>query len=167
MSAPATAIDPTTLRKVYAHFPSGLVTVAALDDDGPVGLLVATFTPVSLYPPLVAVNVAHTSTTFPALRRHSHWGLSVLGDHQREVADRFRLPGNERFAGTGWTTTAEGAVHVDDSLATLTVRPTEFVQAGDHVIVVLAVDAYNLTDSAGSPLVFHHSRFHRLEKETS
>ncbi|WP_448223656.1 flavin reductase family protein [Gordonia iterans] len=165
MSAPATAIDPSTLRKVYAHVPSGLVTVAALDEGAPVGLLVATFTPVSLYPPLVAVNVAQTSTTFPALRRRSHWGLSVLGDHQRDVADRFRLPGEKRFAGTRWTATADGAVHVDGSLATLTTRPTEFVPAGDHVIVVLAVDDYDLADSPGAPLVFHHSRFHRLEKE--
>ena len=90
MSAPAT--DGAALRHLFGHVPSGLVTVAVLGPDGPTGLLVATFTPVSLDPPLVSVTIGRGSSTFPVLRARSHWGLSVLADHQHHVADRFRLP---------------------------------------------------------------------------
>lgn len=161
MSAPAT--DPAALRHVFGHVPSGVVTVAALGSDGPLGLLVATFTPVSLDPPLVSVNIGRSSSTFPALRAQTHWGLSVLADHQHDVADRFRLPSAQRFTDLDWTATEHGAVHVSGAVATLTARPVQLVPAGDHVIAVLAVDDHR-TDS-GAPLVFHHSRFHRLEKE--
>ncbi|MEZ5211771.1 MULTISPECIES: flavin reductase family protein [unclassified Gordonia (in: high G+C Gram-positive bacteria)] len=170
MSAPArsrsrAALDPASLRRLFGHIPSGLVAVAALGTEGPLGVLVATFAPVSLDPPLVSVAIARSSTTLPALRDSSHWGLSVLGEHQRHVADGFRRPADQRFSDLDWSATSDGAIHLDGAAATLTVCPVEFVPAGDHVIALAA-----LTDHAAGPtsdpLIFHHSRFHRLDKET-
>lgn len=181
MSAPArrrdqvgSALDPSTLRRLYGHVPSGLVTVAALGEDGPLGMLVASFTSVSLDPPLVSVNLARASSTFPALRDFSHWGLSVLAEHQGHVAESFRRPADQRFAELDWSATAEGAIHLDGAVAALTVRPVEFVPAGDHVIAILALTDFrtggapgtSLRESPSAPLVFHHSRFHRLDKES-
>ncbi len=176
------AFDPRTLRTVFGHFPSGLVTVAALGPDGPQGLLVATFTPVSIDPPLVSVNIGRASSTLPALRRQSHWGISVLSARQHDVADRFRLPADLRFAAIDWTSTPEGAVHVDGAVVALTVRPREFIEAGDHVIAVLALTDHRLATSpptgaaappppneqpaVPAPLVFHRSSFRTLDEET-
>lgn len=178
---PRAKFDQKTLRELFAHFPSGLVTVAALGPSGPAGLLVATFTPVSISPPLVSVNIGRSSSTLPILRDQTHWGISVLSQAQQRVADQFRLPATERFSELDWAATSDGAVHVDGALATLTVTPEQFVDAGDHVIVI-----GRLTDHRGprnsdpnpnepapddtphaAPLVFHRSRFRHLSQEIS
>lgn len=163
--APDPAPDPAALRRLFGHVPAGLVTVAALGEDGPLGLLVASFTPVSLTPPLVSVNIGRSSSTFPALRDHPCWGISVLSEHQHDVADRFRLPAERRFGELDWTATDDGAVHLDGAAATLTARPTEFIAAGDHVIALLELTGFSTDHRAPAPLIFHHSRFHRLDKE--
>ena len=57
------------LRNAFGAFPTGVVAVAALGRDGPIGIAASSFTPVSLDPPIVSVNFAHTSSTLPGLRR--------------------------------------------------------------------------------------------------
>ncbi|MFE3287545.1 flavin reductase family protein, partial [Streptomyces sp. NPDC059233] len=61
--------DTTSLRAVYGAFPTGVTAIAALIDGAPVGLAASSFTTVSLAPPLVSVCMAHTSSTWPVLRR--------------------------------------------------------------------------------------------------
>lgn len=168
MSAPVT--DQRALRRLFGHFPSGLVTVAALGQRGPVGVLVSSFTSVSLDPPLVSVSIGQSSSTLPTLRDASHWGLSVLAEDQTHVADRFRLPAAERFGGLDWVADDDGAVHLTGAVASLTVTPADLISAGDHVIALLNLTRYRTPqgspdpDTASGPLVFHHSRFHRIDR---
>lgn len=49
--------DGAGLRRVFAHFPSGVVAVSAEVDGEPRGMAVSTFVPVSLDPPLVSFCV--------------------------------------------------------------------------------------------------------------
>ncbi|MFT3899924.1 MAG: flavin reductase family protein [Gordonia sp. (in: high G+C Gram-positive bacteria)] len=156
--------DPAELRRAFAHFPSGLVAVAALTPDGPVGLLVSSFTSVSLSPALVSVNLAHSSTTLPRLRNQSHWGISILGDDQHHVADAFRRPGTERFADLGWSSTLDGAVHLHGATAGFTTRVDRLIPAGDHDIALLAVEDHFASPET-EPLVFHRSRLRRIDRE--
>ncbi|GAA4673417.1 flavin reductase family protein [Gordonia humi] len=149
---------------MFGHFPSGIVVVAALGRHGPIGLLASSFTSVSLDPPLVSVNIAHTSTTLPELRRTEHWGVTVLSRDQRGVADLLRRPASERFDGIDWAATDDGAVHLDGAAAGFATRVDDLVPAGDHVIALLAVQGH-FAESGVDPLVFHHSRFRRLEQE--
>ncbi|WP_132994184.1 flavin reductase family protein [Gordonia zhaorongruii] len=156
--------DPVQLRRVFSHFPSGLAVVAALGPDGPAGLLVSSFTSVSLEPPLVSVNIARTSTTLPLLETAEHWGVSLLAEHQGEVADQLRRPSSERFDGVSWTSTSTGEIHLDGASAGLRTRVVQTLPAGDHLIALLEVEDHFAQLSA-APLVFHHSRFRRLEQE--
>ncbi|WOC13962.1 flavin reductase family protein [Gordonia sp. MP11Mi] len=158
--------DQAELRRVFGHFPSGLVVIAALGPDGPVGLLASSFTSVSLDPPLVSVNIARTSTTFPVLRNADHWGVTVLARNQREVAEHLRRPASERFDGIDWAATDDGAVHLDGAAAGFHTRVDQLVPAGDHVIALLDVHGH-FTAPSVDPLVFHHSRFRHLEQENN
>nr|WP_122815993.1 flavin reductase [Nocardioides pantholopis] len=54
-----------------------MVLVAATHADEAVGMLVNSFTSVSLDLPLVSVAFARTSTTWPLLRGVEQWGISV------------------------------------------------------------------------------------------
>ena len=114
-----------------------LAIVATLGPDGPIGLLVASFTSVSLTPPLASVNIGHSSTTLPQLRNQPHWGISILGQDQESVTERFRRPAHERFAGLGWSSTIDGAVHLHGAAAGFTTRLNRLIPAGDHSIAIL------------------------------
>jgi flavin reductase (DIM6/NTAB) family NADH-FMN oxidoreductase RutF len=66
---PAQTVTPLTMRHTLAGFPTGIAVVAAQVDGKIVGISANSFTSVSLDPPLVSISFAHTSTSWPALRR--------------------------------------------------------------------------------------------------
>lgn len=164
LAKPSAPTDPDELRRAFAHVPSGLAIVAALGPDGPIGLLVASFTSVSLTPPLASVNIGHSSTTLPQLRDQPHWGISILGEDQESITERFRRPAHERFAGLGWSSTIDGAVHLHGAAAGFTTRLDRLIPAGDHSIAILEV-ADHFATLESTPLVFHRSRLRRIESE--
>ncbi|GAB11177.1 putative oxidoreductase [Gordonia araii NBRC 100433] len=165
MSAPTTApTDPAVLRRAFAHFPSGLVAVAALSPAGPIGLLVSSFTSVSLDPALVSVSIGRSSSTLPHLRDQTHWGISILAEDQESLAEQFRRPAAERFADIGWSSTLDGAVHLHGAAAGFTTRLDRLIPAGDHSIALLEV-VDHFAAEANNPLLFHRSRFHRIVRE--
>jgi flavin reductase (DIM6/NTAB) family NADH-FMN oxidoreductase RutF len=152
------------LREVFGIFPSGVVAVAALVNDAPVGLAASSFTSVSLDPPLVSFSIANKSKTWPDLRRSSHLGVTILADHHSAVARQLAGAVDHRFDGLTITASPEGAITLDDGLAHFDTTVYREVLAGDHTIVLLrlhAVQRVGLTEP--SPLVFHRSRFGRLQ----
>ncbi|GMA85335.1 hypothetical protein GCM10025868_05850 [Angustibacter aerolatus] len=116
----------------------------------------------SLEPALVSVCVAHTSTTWPVLRRAERLGISVLGADQEHVGARLAARGVDRFAGLGWRVTPEGAVLLDGASAWLDCSIEAQHRAGDHDIVVLRVHDLD-ADHDVHPLVFHRSAYRRLQ----
>ena len=158
----AADLDPARLRHVFGAHPSGVVFVSALIDDRPVGLAASSFTSVSLAPPLVSTCVAHTSTTWPTLSTAPRLGLSVLSAEQEPVVRQLAARGSDRFADLPWRTVGDGGVLLDGAAAWLEVSIAQQVPAGDHDIVVLAVHDLD-ADHDVAPLVFHASRFTRLQ----
>lgn len=52
--AVSAALDPAAFREVMGHYPTGVAVVTGFDGDQPVGMVVGTFSSVSMDPPLVA-----------------------------------------------------------------------------------------------------------------
>ncbi len=154
-------VDPSYLRRVYGAFPTGVTALAALIDGNPVGLAASSFATVSLEPALVSVCVAHTSTTWPTLRRAPRLGISILAAGQRDVVRQLAARGGDRFAGVDWRATSDGAVVLDGAGAWLEVSIAQQVRAGDHDIIVLTVHELAAEPSV-HPLVFHASTFRNL-----
>lgn len=152
-------LDPRRLRDAFGTFPSGVVALAAEVDGAPVGLAASSFTSVSLDPPLVSVNLAVTSKTWPDLRRSAHLGVTVLADHHASVCRALAGPVEHRFDELTYSTTAEGAVTLDDGLASFDCTVYREVEAGDHVLVLLQLHAVRHAEDGAGPLVFHRSGF--------
>ncbi|SDI80742.1 NADH-FMN oxidoreductase RutF, flavin reductase (DIM6/NTAB) family [Frankineae bacterium MT45] len=150
------------LRSAFAAHPSGVTAICASIDGEPAGLVASSFTSVSLDPPLVSVCVAHTSSTWPRLRPAARLGVSVLAADHDEVARRLSARGTERFAQVGWEETLHGAIFIHGSALRLECTLENEVRAGDHDIVLLRVISVQSYPEV-SPLVFHASRFRRLE----
>lgn len=153
--------DPSDLRRTFGCFPSGVAAVCAVAPTAPVGLIVSSFTSVSLEPPLVSICIMRDSRRWQRLRQATRIGVSFLGDGQEQVCRRFVGPPEQGFDGLEISQTPEGAVFLDDATAWLDCSIYEEVDAGDHTIILLKIEALQSRPSQ-SPLIFHNSKFHGL-----
>jgi flavin reductase (DIM6/NTAB) family NADH-FMN oxidoreductase RutF len=153
--------DISALRQAYGTFPSGVTAVCAMRDGAPVGIAASSFVSVSMDPPLVSVCVQHTSSTWPLLADRPRLGLSVLGSGHDKACRQIASKTGDRFAGIAFTATDEGAVLLHDAAAWLDCSIFQVVEAGDHDLVLLKVEALQ-THVDVAPLVFHGSTFHAL-----
>ena len=118
MSGPTTALDPDLFRLVLGHFPSGVAVVTAVGRDGqPVGLVVSSFTSVSLKPPLVALFPAITSKSWPEIEASGGFCINILSAGQESYSRQFSRSGGDKFAGLSWFPSPSGAPVLEGSLA--------------------------------------------------
>lgn len=87
--------------------------------------------------------------------------MSVLGESQEEACRQLAGPGEDRFSGLSWRSSADGALWLDGSSAWFDCSIAQLVPAGDHLIVVLSVHEFE-DDPRVAPLVFHGSQYRRL-----
>jgi len=146
-----------------SRVPTSVVVIAAMDNDVPVGMVVGTFTSVSLSPLLVGFLGERRSSTLPRLLNADAVSCNVLHDSQLDVVDAFRRGIDERFEGLDW--------HIDQGFqvpvlggATLVVfgKPTSTADAGDHVFAMIDVNGIQATGPA-RPLVFCGGRLTRMD----
>ena len=153
-------LDPTALRRAFGACPSGVVSVCATDGDGlPVGMVVSTFIPVSLDPPLVAFSLRAQSRTWPVLRSRPRLGLSVLTASHSRAAGQLAAAEGDRFGGLDLVTSERGAVFIAGAAIQFECVVDQEFRAGDHDLVTLAVQSMLVAERTEVPLVFHHSGF--------
>jgi 3-hydroxy-9,10-secoandrosta-1,3,5(10)-triene-9,17-dione monooxygenase reductase component len=154
------AIDSGRFRGILGHFATGVVAVTAIDPatGGPIGLAANSFTSVSLDPALVSFCVAHTSTTWPRLRRAERHCVNILSAPQRAVCLRLAAKGGEKFTGLDWTESPSGGPVIDGALAWLDCSVEAEHVAGDHVIVVARVHHLDRHED-GDPLIFYRGSY--------
>lgn len=150
--------DPAAFRRILGHFGTGVVIVTAMDADEPVGMTCQSFASLSLDPPLVMFSPAHTSTTWPRIRRAGRFAVNILGADQAALCRVFAVTGADKFAGVEWEPGLSGAPLLSGSLAHIECRLESVFPGGDHDIVLGAPMAMaEYPDRA--PLLFFRSAF--------
>ncbi|MEU5266209.1 flavin reductase family protein [Amycolatopsis sp. NPDC021455] len=137
----SSVVESVALRRVLGNFATGVTVVATDTATGPAGLVVNSFSSVSLDPPLVLFCIARNSRTWPRIAESGHFAISFLGDDQERVARRFCLRDVDRFAGEDLLTVVTGAPVLAAACAYVDCVLDEVHDAGDHHIVVGAVVA--------------------------
>jgi flavin reductase (DIM6/NTAB) family NADH-FMN oxidoreductase RutF len=160
-SASPTELDGAALRRAFGAYPTGVVAIGALHGTEPVGFAANSFVSISLDPPLAAVSVARTSTTWPRLAQAPVLGLSVLSTGQGPLCRRLASREGNRFDGVSWRPTPDGAVLIEDAALWLTARVSAVHEGGDHEIVLVELLTAELFPGV-EPLVFHTSQFREL-----
>jgi 3-hydroxy-9,10-secoandrosta-1,3,5(10)-triene-9,17-dione monooxygenase reductase component len=156
-----TAENSRDFRYVLGHFATGVVAVTGLPDGVAAGLVVNSFTSVSLEPPLVSFCVARTSTSWPRLRSDGRICVCILAEDQLDACRRLATSGEDKFRGLSWTTSPAGLPLLGGSHAWLDCVLEAEHHAGDHDIVVARV--CGLAASADThPLVFHRGAYGRF-----
>jgi 3-hydroxy-9,10-secoandrosta-1,3,5(10)-triene-9,17-dione monooxygenase reductase component len=153
-----TAFDEKKFRTVLGHYPTGVTLVTALHQGDPVGMIIGSFTSVSLNPPLVGFLVGKESTTWPRIAAAGSFCVNVLGHHQQEVCRLFARSSPDRFAATGWQPQRNGVPVLRDAIAWIDCDIDRVDEAGDHWWVIGRVVQLE-AGGAGSPLVFVRGSF--------
>lgn len=160
LTAAVAPVPDTSLREAFGRFATGVAFVTAEVDGTPLGLIVSSFSAVSLEPPLISFCPARDSLTWRRMRTARRFTLNFLGSRHDGFARRAARPGADRFADAGAVLRDAVAV-IDCDIE------TEHV-AGDHWIVVGRVSRLRVSDGR-DPLVYFAGRFgefHPTEQET-
>ncbi len=145
-----TTIDPRALRNAFGTFMTGVTVVTAHDADGnPLGFTANSFTSVSMDPPLVLVCLANSSQNYDALTQADGFAINILSEHQKDVSNTFARPVDDRFACVDWRTGPHGSPVFDGVSAWFDCSMHKTVEAGDHVILIGQVQAYDTSPTPG------------------
>ena len=162
----STAIDADLYRTALRRHAAG-VTIITLDSaNGPVGFTATSFSSLSLNPPLVSFNIAHTSSSISALRQAQSLIVHLIGDHQLPLAQRFSANADQRFADeSAWVTLSTGEPLLRGTHCWLRTVVHQLIEVGDHTLVIGAVEGIHIDDanqtSDAAPLLYHEGRYHR------
>lgn len=136
-----------------------MTVVAAYGEGGrPKGLTANAFMSVSLDPPLVVVALDNRARTKPVIERAGRYGVSVLAEDQRVLAEHFagRVQEGLEIA----FVERAGAPVLEGALAHVVARVVEAHPAGDHTLFLGEVEY--LHHREGLPLLFYAGRYGRM-----
>lgn len=156
-------IDPDTFRSVLGRFASGVTIVTMRDaDGGDHGMTVSAFSSVSLEPPLILICVDHAASMHDLLVARPAFGVSILSAEQEAYSRRFADAEDDRFDGIAYVRGESGVVLLEDALAHLECHAVERFEAGDHTIIVAAVE--RAEPRHGRPLLYYRGGYAQLER---
>ncbi|RMC37230.1 flavin reductase family protein [Paracoccus alkanivorans] len=138
------AIDPRTLRNAFGTFMTGVTVVTTRDPEGkPVGFTANSFTSVSLDPPLVLVCLANSSRNRSVFAEAPGFAVNILSEGQKDISNTFARPVEDRFEAVTWRDGPFGAPVLDGVSAWFDCSRHKLVEAGDHVILIGKVEAFD------------------------
>jgi flavin reductase (DIM6/NTAB) family NADH-FMN oxidoreductase RutF len=149
------------LREVMRRFPAPVAVVTARVDDESYGFTAGSVVSLSLEPPLVGLSVGRDSSSHEPIRRAGGFAISLLSEHQTDVAQHFArsgIPPVALWQGTNVRDGARGPL-VEGALAWLECRTWAEYDAGDHTLFVGRIERLELGAIARG-LVYRDSTYH-------
>ncbi|GAA1791778.1 flavin reductase [Planosporangium flavigriseum] len=161
--APQRPFDNARFREVLGHYPTGVVVVTAILQTGePIGMVVGSFTSVSLDPPLVAFLPDRSSSTYARLRGTQKFVINVLSAEQEHLCRLFASKSIvDKWADVSWTPAPSGAPILENAVAWIACELESTTEAGDHDIVLGRVQDLQVHNPA-LPLLFFQGGYGRF-----
>jgi len=146
-------------RDVLGRFGSGVTVVTTMSGEEPVGMTCQSFCSVSLDPPLVLFSPAKTSRAWPRIRQSGRFCVNLLAADQTDVSNQMASRGSDKFAGIAWHPSPRtGSPVLDGTLGHVDCTVHAVYEAGDHYVVIGAVEELHSTDAV-DPLLFYEGRY--------
>lgn len=154
-------IAAATFRQVLGYYPTGVAAITAFEGDDeraqPVGMVVGTFTSVSLDPPLVGFLPDKASSTWPRIEAAGHFCVNVLASDQTGLSRQ--LSGkNDKFAGIETARSLHGLPVLPGVIAAIECRIHAVTDAGDHWFVLGRVLRMEVLRDA-DPMLFFRGKY--------
>jgi 3-hydroxy-9,10-secoandrosta-1,3,5(10)-triene-9,17-dione monooxygenase reductase component len=154
-------LTPETMKATMGAFCSGVVVVTALNDHPgaePLGFTCQSFTSLSLDPPLISINPARSSTTWPRIRDVGRFAVNILAEDHAHLSNRFAKSGTDKYAGVAWSYAPNGSPILDGVSAWIECSIWREYDGGDHTVVVGEVTAMS-HDPARNPLIYYRGSY--------
>lgn len=147
-------IEPGHFRSVLGNYPTGVCVITGYSANGEAyGMVVGSFTSVSLDPPLVAFFPDQRSSSWPKIRACGHFCVNVLGADQADLCNRFASKKDNKFEGISHRLSHHGMPILDGVLACIECHIDDEIKMGDHSIVIGRVISLSNERDIG-PLLF-------------
>ena len=154
--------DKKQLRGLLGQFATGVTVVTTTGQDGrKVGMTANSFTSVSLEPPLILWNIAKTATNLDDFRECEHFAINILNEQQEQTSNHFAKSATDKFNSVEQVEDVLGIPVLSDALATLVCKNYEWVEAGDHYIILGQIEHCSMNN--GKPLLFHNGKYHQAQ----
>lgn len=157
-------VDPAAFAEALRHHAAGVCLLTVQDDIDDVGTTVSSVMSVSARPPLVAVGLSAGGYPAEVLEEVGRCALTVLAAGHAIVASRFSSAGRPSarhlLESLPWTRApGSGGIVLGGGLVALDCRLERLVEAGDHVLALLAVDEVLPGEASAAPLIRHRGRY--------
>ena len=159
------------LRVALSAWAAGVTLLTISDGRDDIGTTVSAFMPLSLDPPLVAVSLIAGSYPAEVLSRPSfpaaRFAVTLLSAAQKVIAGQFAAEGRPSArlildAVPHARGVTSGALIPSGGLAALECSVARRVPAGDHLVVISAVEGVAYVAEGGDPLVRFRGRYPAL-----
>ncbi|WP_432696444.1 p-hydroxyphenylacetate 3-hydroxylase reductase component [Marinobacterium sp. YM272] len=152
-------LDPHAFRRALGNFATGITIVTAQNPAGErIGLTVNSFNSVSLDPPLILWSLDKRSAdSLEVIREAGHFAVNVLAADQLDLSNHFARPQDDKFALIQYTEGPGGSPLLESCAARFHCALHEFVEAGDHWILIGRV--LDFDDLGRAPLLYHQGAY--------
>jgi len=154
--------DGEDLRGLMRFVPHN-VAVLAVDHEGDsMGVTISSLVSLSLEPPLVGVSIGKQASLYELLRNAQAFSVSLLGDGQEALAQRFAAgwPPIVHWEGVA-TRPGRFARLIDGALGWIEARTIAEHDAGDHTFFIAEVVSVE-RGPAPSALMYRDRSYHAL-----
>lgn len=161
---PPASVDEETFKAAMRSLATGVVMVVAQRGDRLWGLTISACCSISASPPQVLISLADDASCRDAILDTRRFGLSVLRDDQKHLAELGAVPDAPKYvdafcedAGSSRRTAmiAGALVHLDCGVARV-------FDVSDHTILIGNVEAVVAPERPGGPLLYFDRTFHAL-----
>jgi flavin reductase (DIM6/NTAB) family NADH-FMN oxidoreductase RutF len=160
-------VDADSFRAAMRELAGGVAVVTVGKDQDITGFTATSVSSLCAHPPRLLVCVDRSSASWLALQRYPYFGVNLLRDQERVVANRFAgrdgLTGPARYSGARWTTMLTGTPVLENALASLDCEVEEMLPRYDHGIVIGRVRAVSIRPGS-LPLVYWQGDYHPFER---
>ncbi|MFN2595169.1 MAG: flavin reductase family protein [Actinomycetota bacterium] len=153
-------MTPEDFRAALSRFASGVTIVTVATEESLHGMTASSFASVSLEPPLILVVLDKTSHTRELVATQRVFAVNILGADQETLSRAFARSGNKPFDELTYKLSAEGIPLLDGAIAWLECDVSDIIDAGDHDIVIGAVN--RCETRSGTPLIYYEKAYRSL-----
>jgi 3-hydroxy-9,10-secoandrosta-1,3,5(10)-triene-9,17-dione monooxygenase reductase component len=133
------------------------------------GFTCTAFLMASIVPPIVVVSAASASNALTMMREAAAVAINFLGIDQSAVSAAFARSAAARagvWTELAWDPDADGAPILRGAAGAFSCKPRQFVDAGDHTLVLADVTAIHRPEGpeAADTLVYHNRGYGRVAR---
>ncbi len=148
-------------RQALGRFPTGVAFVAARSPEGEAaGLLINSFTSVSLSPPMVLWCLGLAASSRPVFARAPTFAVSILSEAQQGLLADLSRPLAERLSGVPIRDGLGGAPVIRAAAAVFECTVATVTRAGDHDVYLGQVEHFERGDH--TPLAYLAGQYGRV-----